>query len=166
MTGHLKAEIASAEVDNPLFSTDHAEALGNPRRISVFINVRTDAVTALAVRGLLEPYQVAAANRFRQSWEVMAGIKGNVIGDRINRRQQHSVSMQILVAGEEQRDCRELLGYRNYVLVAAVCGEGRALSELFHVKRERLTAADTLRTSLDDIAGMWGYMQPQPVDKR
>ena len=52
----------------------------------------------------------------------------------------------------------------SYRLVCAVCGEGRALSDLFPVKRSRLTAADNLRAALDDMACMWGYMQRKRVD--
>ncbi len=53
------------------------------------------------------------------------------------------------------RDAELSSAARMYGLISAVCGEGFALTEIFAGKRERLTAADCLRMSLDDLAELW-----------
>lgn len=61
-----------------------------------------------------------------------------------------------LTAAQELDRCRLKLGRRDYGLICRICGEGRSLGELFSTNREKTTPIDVLRTSLDDLAGMWG----------
>ena len=50
-----------------------------------------------------------------------------------------------------------LLCARAYDLTAKVCGEGCSLHEVAGKdKRQRIVAADMLRVSLNDLAGLWG----------
>jgi hypothetical protein len=154
-----KAQIAVAEVDNPNYSRDHPENLGNPRTIMVSINRRADAVTSLWIRGFLEDHQKRAADRFTAAWRIMQGLHGGSFGEHVDHRQEPSISEDVIDAGRQLQECRGLLGVRSYDLVCVVCGEGKALSDLFPMKRQRLTAADNLRVALDDMARMWGYMQ-------
>lgn len=165
MAAYLKTEIATAEVDNPYFTTDHPEALGNMRRVLVTVNLR-ERSRLLSKRLNLEPHQIKAKDHFQDAWNIMAGCRSTALGERTSYRRQRSLSEAILDAGQDLRSCRNLLGHRSYGLICAVCGEGRELPELFHVKRERLTAADNVRAGLDDMAGMWGYMQLLRVDRR
>ena len=159
-----KAQLADAEVDNPYFLTAHAESTGNPRRIRAFINVRCSAVVSLANRGFLKDHQMRAASRFGEAWEIMEGLHGGSFSEHVDHRHQPSISEDVIDAGRQLQQCRDLLGFRSYRLVCAVCGEGKSLSDLFPVKRSRLTAADNLRAALDDMAYMWGYIQRKRVD--
>jgi hypothetical protein len=68
-------------------------------------------------------------------------------------------------AGRELAQCRALLGVRVYKLVVAVCGERHAMTDLFPVKRDRMTATDNLRAGLDDLAGMW-KLREKPLRTR
>lgn len=45
-------------------------------------------------------------------------------------------------------------------VLAAVCGQGRALTEMPPHKRDRLTMADNLRADLGDLAVIWGNTGP------
>ena len=155
-----KVELMSTEVDNPFFSADHAETPTNPRRIRVVKNLRESAVETLYARGKLDEAQKKAADRFRATWEACGGagsgamdysrtqVDGGGARDPISERQ--------VDAGRTLRDCRLLLGQRNYDLVSKVCGQGLALQDIERDQRARLTMADNLRASLDDIARMWG----------
>jgi hypothetical protein len=153
-----QARIRTAEVDNPYFAKSHPETSTNPRRVRAIVNVRESAIVMLATRGFLKQHQVHAATRFGNAWEIMAGMHRNSLHEFVDAHQHPSISQSTIDAGRELQQCRTLLGHRSYGLVTAVCGEGKALPELYPVKRERLTAADILRMALDDMACMWGYM--------
>lgn len=148
------------KVDNPEFSRDHREEYAaNFKKVKVSINAKESAIGLLASRGALDKAQIKAADRFRSLWERLGGagagamdytkeaVDGGGATDPISLRQ--------LAAGMELKQCRELLGARNYGLVCRVAGEGHALTELYEEKRDRLTAADNLRAALDDLAIMW-----------
>ncbi|MDV4163092.1 hypothetical protein R1538_18380 [Rhizobium leguminosarum] len=159
MPAPSKTNLRVTEVPNPYYSRAHLTDATNPRTIPAVINVRESAITTLATRGVLDPAQVAAADRFRRLWEAIGGkgagaidygkehVDGGKARDPITERQAN--------AGKELAKCRELLGVRLYGLVSAVAGEGFALTEIFEGKRERLTAADMLRMALDDLAELW-----------
>nr|WP_318028489.1 hypothetical protein [Rhizobium ruizarguesonis] len=146
-------------VENPYFSRAHPPDATNPRTIPAMMDIRESAITTLAARGVLDAALVAAATHFRARWESMGGksasaidygrehVDGGKARDPITERQVN--------AGKVLARCRALLGARMYGLVSAVCGEGFALTEIFARKRERLTAADCLRMSLDDLAELW-----------
>jgi hypothetical protein len=153
-----KLELAETEVDNPFFSTDHPEGAGNPRKVRAFVNVRESALIELANRGALNPHQLRAGFRFGKTWEIMEGVHGGSFGDYVDSRYQPSISDDVVEAGRELKRCRQLLGRHLYWLVEEVCGKGNSLPALFPVKRQRLTAADNLRTALDDMAVAYGYM--------
>lgn len=154
-----RVEVGSTEVENPYFKPGYDEDKGNPKRIAVSINLKESAVVSLAVRGKLEPHQVAAANRFGHSWEMVNGARTKPLGERITNRGPSTLTLKLICAGDDLRQARYTLGSRCYWLVCTVCGEGKGLSDLYPdptQKRERLTAADNLRASLDDLAAMWG----------
>jgi hypothetical protein len=159
-----KTELAMIEADNPFFTADHPESTGNPRKTRVFINRRESALVELANRGVLNPHQIRAGFRFGHVWEIMQGMHGRCFGEHVDTRHQPSISDDVVDAGRELKQCRDLLGVRSYRLVCAVCGEGKLPAELFHVKRARLTATDNLRAALDDLACMYGFMHRKVVD--
>lgn len=159
-TGNIRADIRAVEVDNPYFAPDHAESRSNPKLIAAFVNIRESAVETMFARGYLDKAQKRTADRFRAIYEAMGGagagamdytrdvVDGGVSVDPISVRQME--------AGRELKQCRVLLGERPYELVRKVCGEGHALTEVSATKREKLTMADILRYSLNDLAKMWG----------
>ena len=155
-----KVEIVTADMDNPYFSADHPASETNPRRIRVAKNLRESAVETLFARGKLDEAQKKAADRFRATWEACGGagtgamdytrthVDGGAARDPISERQ--------VDAGKELAGCRLMLGKRNYDLVCKVCGQGLSFSEITTDQRAKLTMADNLRTSLDDLAEAWG----------
>jgi len=156
-------ELVGADVDNPHYSRAHSENLTNPRKIRVMKNARESAVEMLYARGKLDEAQKETADRFRRLWERCGGsgsaamdytrevVDGGPPRDPISERQ--------VEAGRELARCRTLLGARLYSLVCRVCGEGWALSQISTMKRDRLTVADNLRDSLDDLGEMWGIIK-------
>ena len=154
-----KVEIGANQVENPLYMRDHAGDKTNHRYIAVPFNHKESAIGLLASRGSLDKAQIEAADRFRGLWECLGGAGAGAMdyskepvdgGGAVD-----PISIRQLAAGMELKRCRELLGARNYGLVCRVAGEGHALTELYEEKRDRLTAADNLRASLDDLAVMW-----------
>jgi hypothetical protein len=163
MPAPSKAKLRLTEVPNPYFNRAHRADATSPRTIPAVVNVRESAVTILAARGVLDPAQVAAADRFRGLFEAMGGkgagaidygrehVDGGKVREPITDRQVN--------AGKKLARCRALLGVRLYRLVSAVCGEGRSLHEVAGKdKRPRLMAADMLRMGLDDLAEMWNLV--------
>lgn len=152
-------EIVTRDVDNPYFAPEHPVSRSNPRQTAATINVKESAVETMFARGVLDMSQKRAADRFRQTWEAMGGagasamdyarevVDGGRTPDPINERQ--------IDAGKSLAACRARLGARMYDLVCKICGEGLALDEICQSKREKLTAADNLRHSLDDLAEIW-----------
>lgn len=149
----------TAMVENPNWRPDlHGSPI--PRFITATVNVFESAVSTMASRKQIDPAQALAADRFRKLWEATGGVgakamdytKEPVDGGRI----AEPISASQMNAARQLGYIRETIGRRNFELVAKVCGEGKALGELFHEKREKLTAADNLRASLDDMCNEWG----------
>ena len=155
----MHATVRKTVVSNPYFAREHAESRDNPLTIVAAVNIRESAVATLASRGLLNAAQVAAADRVRQLWERLGGAGAGAIDYSRTYvdggRTKDPISATQMNAGRELAQCRQLLGVRVYKLVVAVCGERHAMTELFPVKRDRLTATDNLRAGLDDLASMW-----------
>ena len=157
---HPAIQTMTTTVENPLWSRQHEGASANPRFIEARINIKESAVGTLAARKLIDVAQAEAATRFRRYWEATGGagvgamdyardkVDGGQIADPIDIAQ--------MKAAKKLAEAELTLGERNYDLVRKVCGEGHAMTELFAEKRDRLTAADNLRASLDDLCRIWG----------
>lgn len=161
-----KLELVPKYVDNPDWRPDLEGEKGFPRRIPATVNVRESAISTLAARKdnkgrpLIDEAQVAAADRFRRFWEATGGagaqaidysrekVDGGTIADPIDVAQMN--------AARKLAEAEHTLGERNYELVRRVCGEGAAMTEIYNAKRDRLTATDNLRDSLDDLCRIWG----------
>jgi hypothetical protein len=154
--GNRQVRLGSTIVENPLFQKGYEEDKTNPREIAVLVNLRESAVVSLSVRGKLEPHQVAAADHFRAAWEIVSGMRRPNMGQPTGQRLGRSFTVKLVQAGHDLQAARLLLGQRCYGLVVMVCGEGKSLAEVGRGKRGRLTAADNLRASLDDLAILWG----------
>ncbi|RVP07338.1 hypothetical protein CN083_15705 [Sinorhizobium meliloti] len=160
MSSPSKIKLRPTGVPNPYFSRAHPPGPTNPRTIPAVVNVRESAVATMASRGVLDPAQVAAADRFRALFEAMGGKGAGAIDygrERVDGgKAREPITERQMNAGRELARCRDLLGARLYGLVCAVCGEGYALHEVAgKEKRARLVAADMLRMGLDDLAAMW-----------
>lgn len=155
-----KIELQPAFVDNPYWRPDLEGEAAVPRKIRAAVNVRESAVGTLAARKLIDDAQAEAAVRFRRHWEATGGagaqaidysrdkVDGGMIADPIDLNQMR--------AAKHLAEAEHVLGTRNYELVRSVCGEGKAMTEIYAEKRDRLTATDNLRASLDDLARIWG----------
>ncbi len=157
-----KTEEVEVQMENPYFTTDHPVSSTNPRRIKVTKNLRESAIETLFARGKLDEAQKKAADRFRATWEACGGagtgamdytrthVDGGGARDPISERQ--------VDAGKELASCRVLLGARNFSLVSKVCGQGLSFGDITTDQRAKLTMADNLRDSLDDLAAVWGIV--------
>lgn len=161
-----KLELVSAEIDNPYFSADHAESTDNPKKIRASKNLRESAIETLFARGKLDEAQKKAGDRFRAVWEACGGsgaaamdysrthVDGGGTRDPISERQ--------VDAGKQLAECRHLLGARNFALVCKVCGQGLSFSDISTDQRAKLTMADNLRDSLNDLAQLYGIATQRP----
>lgn len=155
-----KTEMAPADVDNPYFSTDHAESVDNPKRIRVSKNLRESAIETLFARGKLDEAQRRAADRFRATWEACGGA-GTGAMDYTRTHvdgggTRDPISERVVDAGKDLASCRIMLGKRNFDLVCKVCGQGLSFSDITTDARAKLTMADNLRDSLNDLAQGYG----------
>lgn len=157
---HGKIEVQPAFVDNPYWRPDLEGESSVPRKIRADINVRESAVGTLAARKLIDEAQAEAAVRFRRHWEAIGGAGAQAMDysrDKVDGGQiADPIDIQQMKAARQLAEAERTLGERNYELVRSVCGEGRAMTEIYPEKRDRLTATDNLRASLDDLARIWG----------
>lgn len=145
------------QVENPDWRPDREGERAFPRQTVALVNVKESAIETLFARNFLGSAQKQAADRFRALYEAAGGTMSGIdyAMDRVDGGRGDPVAGK-LIAAHELRRCRDLLGQRGFDNVQAVCGEGRALTELTPHKRERLTMADNLRADLDDLSTMWG----------
>jgi hypothetical protein len=153
--------VAQAIVDNPDWRPAHHGEKAFPRKITASVNIRESAIATLAAKGVLDPAQVAAADRFRALWERVGG-RGvgtiDLVRERVDGGERREpVTASALDAGRELRRCRLLLGEYGYWLVRQLAGERRSLHEFCPTRRERDSTADWLRRDLTALAKMWGY---------
>lgn len=154
-------ELTTTTVENPDWRPDRDGEAGFPRLVTPAANVRESAVQTLFARGELTRLQKTAADQFRGYFEAFAAENISAIDysrDKVDSTSPKApVTQRRICARKELGRCKLEIGNRNYRLLVSVCGQGKALGELFGDKRQRLTAADNLRDSLYDIAIMWGF---------
>lgn len=155
-----KIELQPAFVDNPYWRPDLEGETAVPRKIRAAVNVRESAVGTLAARKLIDEAQAEAAVRFRRHWEAIGGAGAQAMDysrDKVDGGQiADPIDISQMRAAKHLAEAERTLGERNYELVRSVCGEGKAMTEIYSEKRDRLTATDNLRASLDDLARIWG----------
>lgn len=155
-----KIELQPAFVDNPYWRPDLEGESSIPRKIRADVNVRESAVGTLAARKLIDAPQAEAAVRFRRHWEAIGGAGAQAMDysrDKVDGGQiADPIDISQMRAAKHLAEAERTLGERNYELVRSVCGEGKAMTEIYSEKRDRLTATDNLRASLDDLARIWG----------
>lgn len=155
-----KIELASAEVDNPYFSADHPVSAENPKKIRASKNLRESAIETLHARGKLDDAQKKAADRFRATWEACGGAGAGAMDYSRTHVDgggaRDPISERVVIAAGDLRECRMLLGARNYALVCKVCGQGLSFGDISKDARAKLTMADNLRDSLNDLAQLYG----------
>jgi hypothetical protein len=155
-----KVHIAS--VPNPDWQPDRDGEKGFPKDILAAVNVKESAIETLFARKFLSKSQKQAADRFRELWESAGGKSSSLdySQDRVDGGRGDPVTGK-LIALQELKRARQYLGMRGYETIEAICGQGKALTDLAPHKRERLTMADNLRADLDDLGGMWGFQTKQ-----
>lgn len=161
-----KLELVDKFIENPDWEPAREGEKGFPRKIKATVNVRESAISTLAARkdsngnALIDEAQVLAADRFRRFWEASGGAGAKAMDytrDKVDGGQiADPIDIAQMNAARKLGEAEHTLGERNYQLVRRVCGEGAAMSELYSGKRDRLTATDNLRSSLDDLARIWG----------
>jgi hypothetical protein len=151
-----------ATVQNPDWRADLDGEKAFPRDIQAAVNLKESAIETLFARKFLSKSQKQAADRFRELWESAGGKSSSLdyTQDRVDGGRGDPVTSK-LAALQELSRARAYLGMRGYETVEAICGQGKALTDLAPHKRERLTMADNLRADLDDLGGMWGYQTKQ-----
>lgn len=117
-------------------------------------NLRESSVVVLASRGILDADQVAAAWRFERAWKVVSAFRPVAVEIGTMKIRGSHTERQLLAA-MELRLCRRLLGVYGFKLVAAVCGNGYAIPDLFPKRRDRDTATDMLRVHLTELSELW-----------
>jgi len=73
------------------------------------------------------------------------------------RRHPHNISESQIEAGQQLKQCRDLLGIVGYELASMVASQGLGISDVATSHRKRLYAADSLKDCLDVWALYWGY---------
>ncbi len=159
--GHLHADVAVVEIDNPHYSAVHAGSPGNPKTVAAAMNVRESPITLMYAKRLIEAHHMEAANKFRRLWEMLGGagagsfdysrepVDGGGVREPITDRQVH--------AGLTLKVCQSVIGLKAFQIVERVCGEGRTIAEISPSQREKTTNMDYLRDALEALAGHWGY---------
>ncbi len=162
----LGIKVETTTVENPNWSKDHDGAAANPRFIEARVNIKESAVGTLAARKLIDKAQAEAAVRFRRHWEATGGAGAQAIDysqDKVDGGGAiDPIDIMQMKAARKLAEAERTLGERNYDLVRKVCGEGRAMTEIYTEKRDRLTATDNLRASLDDLCRIWGIAGTGP----
>lgn len=155
-----KTDEVTVEADNPYFTTDHPVSSSNPRKIKVTKNLRESAIETLFARGKLDEAQKKAADRFRATWEACGGAGAGAMDYSRTHVDgggaRDPISERVVTAASDLRACRMLLGARNYALVCKVCGQGLSFGDISTDQRTKLTMADNLRDSLNDLAQLYG----------
>ncbi len=156
------------EVDNPHFSTDHAESTGNPKRIRALQNARESPITWMYVHhkqtGVTEA-QVRAAGKFRSLYETAGGagvgsfdytrepVDGGGVTDPLNDR--------MVDAAKELAGVATRLGPAGYDLVEKVCGQCIFISQLDPRRRTQNKLSENMKDCLDSLAIFWGFQTPK-----
>lgn len=154
--------IRTASVENPDWRPDRDGEKAFPRMVTAQIDIKESAVETLFARHFLAISQKRAADKFRELWETAGGKTASIdyTLDRVDGGKGDPLVSR-LVAAQEMKRCRSLLGQRGFETIQRVCAEGKALQDISPHKRERLTMADNLRADLDDLATMWGMQTKQ-----
>lgn len=149
--------VKHVEVENPDWEPSKDGEPGFPRFEKREKNIRESAIEWLRARGVLGSAQKEAADKFLSYYRAAGGRLGSLdyAADRVDGGKGDPVASR-LIAAQELKRCRDLLGRRGFENIEAVCGQGLALTDLSPHKRDRITMADNLRADLDDLAAMWG----------
>jgi hypothetical protein len=154
--------IAMMEVDNPMFSPDHAETKSNPKRIMAAYNAKESYVGLLFIRGHISAAERRAGDKVRQAFEMMGGAGARAIDysrTKVDGGQIAStVTIEQLQAGATLRECHSILGAQGHDLIIRIAGEGKTPRDIAP-SNERMQnyLSMRLRECLETLAVHWGY---------
>lgn len=160
-----KEKIVYLSAENPDFNAARAETSFNRRKVKLPHNAKESAIITMAARGHLNASQLQAAKRFCQYYERLGGSGAGSFDYSREPVDGGStcttISESQIEAGQQLKQCRDLLGIVGYDLVSKVAGQGMSLDNICSDKRRKNYAADHLRDCLDVLAVHWGYVSPK-----
>lgn len=167
--GHLKASIRYMERDNPMWSKEHDGAVGNPKKVTVAVNIHESAIGTMAARGLLDEAQVKAGDRLRYLMERAGGAGARAIDyarepvDGGNGKDP--IPDMVIDAAKQLAQVSPLVGRKAYAILQAVIRQGCELKDIARTQREKTTTADYIKDALDILAEHWGYTKGKTPQK-
>jgi len=155
--------LGETTVDNPMFSRDHPESKGNPRKVSAKFNKKESpivwmytqrertGVTALHVETASKfrtYFEAAAGGSFGSSGDIKEFVDGGGFPDILTDRQAWGARRLAAVRG--------FLDQQTYDVVRDVCGIGLFISQLDSRRRTRDALSKRLKDGLDRLAPFLG----------
>lgn len=153
------ATIRPMEVENPNYSRQHEGARGNPKTITVMVNIRESAIATMASRGHLQPHHVMAANRLRKILEAAGRSGARAIDygrEPVDGGGTYDPVPDMMIdAGKELVECAKIVGTFAFKYLELAVGQGCELGRIGTTQREKTTRADYIRDGLDALAQYW-----------
>jgi hypothetical protein len=121
------------DVDNPLYSSDHAESASNPRRTKAVYNYRESPASLMYARGKIDAAQYRAADWYRRMYETAGSsvkamdwrrepVDGGKMQDPFTQRRSD--------AHQAIEETYELLGARGHELIEKFCAQGFFIKQI------------------------------------
>lgn len=151
--------------ENPDFNPARPQTSFNRRKVKLPHNAKESAIITMAARGHLNTSQLQAAKRFCHYYERLGGSGAGSFD--YSREPvdggctRTTISESQIEAGQQLKQCRDLLGIVGYDLISKVAGQGLSLDNICSDKRRKNYAADHLRDCLDVLAVHWGCVSPK-----
>lgn len=158
------------DVDNPMFSADHAESQSNPKKTKAAYNYRESPVSLMHARGQVGSAQAMAANEFRRLYE-LAGQSGPKAVDWRKEPVDGGGPSDGDALGRQMEAAREIIRAKNklgdagFLLVEKICGQCMFLKHVVedmspkYNKRHETKLSKELKDCLTTLAIFWGYQR-------
>ena len=159
--GHLKADVAEMDRDNPDYRQEHAGDKTNPKKTRVYVNRNESPITKYLTHGYITETQAMAGDTVRLYHEI-AGAKGaggfdytkEVVDCSGGKPGFHDA---VLDANATLAEYSLLMTGEQYSLIINVCGDRRFIKELAPTKWHRKKAMKQLGIGLTAIAEHEGF---------
>ena len=164
--GHLKAEVVTAEIDNPDWRPDREGDRAFPRKHPASRNVRESEIAFLHARKAIDDSQLAAGDMFRKLFEAMGSSGARAIDWRREAvdggRLPDPIGQHAIDAGKKLASAHARLtavhGEYSWRIVTYVCGQSKSVQhDLTYTRREKEAMLENLRMYLNVLAGHWGF---------
>lgn len=159
--GNLKTNAVAIEVDNPMFSRDHAEGAGNRKRATAFMNMTESLASHWWSKKLIDEAQYKAASDFRYYWERAggSGASGMDYSDVVvdGGLRADPISVTQLEAVQTLDAIRVCLGLEGFDIVQKLCGECVALKDAYPTRHQQIKKSNYCRELLNVLSVYLGY---------